>query len=175
MSAYFPASNPRNFRKAYPFFLAFFWLFGLCFGVMAFVLADVSFVSLMRSFFDCAVSIFGLLWTILPFLISTAAFFLAAPWLLYLICFVKAFLLSFLTCGICIAFGSAGWLIRTLILFEDLVTAPLLYGYWLYFLSDEGLYKKASTALALSVSLLLCSLEHCFVSPFMVRLINNAL
>lgn len=175
MSACFPAGYPRTLRKAYPFFLAFFWLCGLCSGIMAFALADISFFPLMRSFSDCAVSIAGLLWATLPFLISAAAVFLVAPWLVYPVCFAKAFLLSFLTCGIYSIFGSAGWLICMLILFGDLVTVPLLYGYWLYALSEKGLFRKTSVAFALSALLLVYSLEHRFISPFAAHLINNAL
>ena len=50
-------------------------------------------------------------------------------------CFFKAFSLGYCISGVCILYGSAGWLVRLLLLFSSTVSAPVLYWFWLRHIS----------------------------------------
>lgn len=117
-------------RKYGRLFLAFSWVLGLGFGGLVFRSGGETAVSLMRLALYEQVSIVSLFFSaLLPFLFSAFAVYLHCPWLLMVICFFRAFLYSYFLCSLFAAFGSAGWLLRWLLLFTDSCTAALLYGY----------------------------------------------
>ena len=60
---------------------------------------------------------------------------LSMPVMLFVLCFLKAFLFSFVSMGVLAYAGSGGWLLRYLFLFSDCVTLPVLFGYWFGFVS----------------------------------------
>ena len=126
-------------RKGMPLFLAASWLCGFVFGVFCYSTSCPEFTSLMRRAFSCSVSIVGLLnAALIPFLLSTLFIATSMPLLLPGLCFVKAFLFSFVSIGVLKSFGSGGWLLRFFLLFSDCVTLPLLLGYWQWSVSAPG-------------------------------------
>ena len=132
MARFLHSIHSFTIRKYDKLFLALSWLSGLGFGGLVFRYAGSNLVSMMPLAVICQPSIFGLLLSsALPFLFSAFAVYICAPRLLFGICFVKAFLLSYISCGVFSAFGSAGWLIRLMLLFSDLWCTVLLYLYWL--------------------------------------------
>ena len=141
------ASQFHRQRKNERLFLAFCWCGGLICGILAYSTAGVSFAPMMRGAAFGAVSIAGLLGiTTLPFLISAFAVSFSMAWLLFPVCFCKAFAFSFVSMGVLQAFGSAGWLVRLLLLFSDCTGMPLLYGFWLRHLPgchSAGAWEKA--------------------------------
>ena len=143
-------------RKGMPLFLAASWLCGFVFGVFCYSTSCPEFTSLMRRAFSCSVSIVGLLnAALIPFLLSTLFIATSMPLLLPGLCFVKAFLFSFVSIGVLKSFGSGGWLLRYLFLFSDCVTLPFLFGYWFGCLSTTI---KSRPVFATCVVFLLLSL-----------------
>lgn len=165
-------SLPHRHRKSCHFLLAFCWILGLFCGMLVYLAAEASLVPLMRSAVLCTVSITGLLYaTILPFLISAFAIAFSWPALILPICFCKALFFSFVSLGVLQAFGSAGWVVRYLLLFSDCVAMPFLYGFWLRHLPDKRSVTLMESALMLGIYILLGSVDYRIISPFLARLI----
>lgn len=128
---------------------------------------------MMRAAACACVSITGLLAAIiLPFLLSALAVYLQSLRLLPLIAFGKAFLVSFLGLSLLEAFGSAGQLVRWLLMFSDCCSLPLLFWYWLRHISGPGRLTWSGTALVLLVALLIGGFDYCVVSPFLAAVIS---
>lgn len=160
-------------RKGSSVFLAFFWSGGLVFGITLFALAGECTVPLMRQAASCQVSIVSLLMAnLLPFLISALAVYIHKPVLLYGCAFLRACLLSFVSMGTMVAFGSAGWLVRLLLMFSDICLAVLLYVYWLWHISGLHRFSSLTCGGFAAAALLIGSIDHCFVAPFLVQLIE---
>lgn len=153
--------------------LACFWSGGFVFGILFFFLAGDSFVSLMRRASCCRVSIVSLLMAnLLPFLISALAVYIHKPWLLYGCAFFRSCLLGFVSMGTLMAFGSAGWLVRLLLMFSDVSLAILLYLYWLRHISGLRRFSPVDCGGYAAAALLIGSIDHCFVAPLLVQLID---
>lgn len=164
---------PDLWRKGAWFFLAFSWLSGLICGICAFSCAGNSAFSVMRGAFSGSVSIVGLLGvTVLPFLFSAFAVFISKPGLLLVASFGKAFLASYVSLAVMLAFGSAGWLIRWLLCFSSCAAAPLLYWYWLRYISGERKFSGFEVFLLISLLIFIGSLDYCVILPFLAGLIN---
>lgn len=170
------SSEAKSFhRKDASLVLAFFWLSGICFGGIIFLSADSHSLLWMRSVSATSVSIVNLLGvTLAPILVSIAAEYLRVLYLLYPVCFFKALQFSFVSCGLLCSFGSAGWLIRLLLLFHDVFSVPMLYFYWLRCLHKGGHDFSAGLAVfLLSAVFLIFSVDICYILPFGACLINN--
>lgn len=154
------------------FLLACAYLIGLISGVLFSMSASGALYSTMRTAVSGRVSVFGLLSAILlPLLFSALAVYISKAWLLIPIAFCKAFLFAFLGIGIMASYGSAGWLIRILLMFSDILTMPLLWWYWLKALS--GAHTRVwHAAAAAAPALLIGSIDYCVISPFLANLIS---
>ena len=118
-------------RKRMPLAVAFCWFAGLLCGVACCAVSSAEIVTLMHRAVSCPASIVGLLnAAMIPFLLSAVFMAFAKPWIIAGICFVKAFLYSFVSIGILMSFGSGGWLLRYLLLFSDCTALPFLVWYW---------------------------------------------
>lgn len=173
MARFFHHDLPEWWRKMSTVFLAFSWLAGLVSGIFAFSAAGDTFLPLMRSCLYGSVSIISLLCvTILPFLFSTLAVYVSEPWLLLAVSFGKAFLFSLIAVGISVSFGSAGWLMRLLLMFSDFCVLPLLYWFWLRHISGQRVFNGFEIAAVLSLFVLIGSVDYCVISPFLASLIS---
>lgn len=159
------SSQPMQYCLALPLC----WTFGLICGVLLFLYAGTPVVSLMRGISDSSVSIVSLL-TIgfVPFLLTAFAFFLTTQQLFFLICFCKACLFSFVAVGISVAFSSAGWLIRRIVLFYNSVWCVMLYFLWHRILYGRKGFWLVAAAAGLFTG---CIAIH-IISPFMACLID---
>lgn len=159
-------------RRSTPYLiLASVWMIGLSSGIWAYVSSGTALVSLMRSTLQGAVSIVRVLcMTSLPFLFSAFAVFLSCPWLIFPVALVKGFSFSFAAMGLMHAFGSAGWLIRLLSCFADVVTIPLLYWFWCSCFRLEDRLLGHRCVLAASLLLLAGSIDSCLIAPFLAGL-----
>lgn len=163
---------PTRLRKGSVSFLAFGWILGLVSGFLFSLYAGDSLSTTMRAAASGCVSIPGLLSAIfLPLLFSAFAVYISQPWLLIPIAFGKAFLFSYLGVGVMAAFGSAGWLIRWLLMFSDSCSLPLLWWYWLRAVSGQRCFAVRNTAAAFAVALIIGSVDYCMVSPVLANLI----
>lgn len=165
--------TPHRRRKGRRFLLACCWIAGLLCGAWTGLSADSFLFLWLRGILWATPSMAGLLCVVLlPFLLSTLVVFLFRPGLLLLVCFGKAFLYAFASVSVLLAFGSAGWLFRWLLLFSDCVCAPVLYWFWLRYLPGDRRLCVWDTAWMLSMGLLAGSLNYSVVAPFLARLIE---
>ena len=156
-----PLSIPR---KGMPFVLAVCWTSGLLCGVFCYHASPLEIPSLMHRAISCSASIVGLLSAaLLPALLSSFFLAFSMPWIILVICFVKAFLFSFVSIGILMSFGSAGWLLRYFLLFSDCAALPVLYWYWLHSLSGQG---RACSIVCTGVVALVTVLDYRVIAPF---------
>ena len=135
----------QNLRKYDNILLAFIWLLGLCCGVVFCRRMQIPLFPMMHGVESCSVSIVCLLSvSLLPFLFSFFAVYIGSYRLLMLLCYIKGCLFAFLSMGILLAYGSAGWLLRLLIMFSDLGCLVPLWWYWLR--CREGSFRPAISA-----------------------------
>ena len=126
----------------------------------------------MRAAVYSRVSISGLLSAmLLPLLFSAFAVYISNTWLLIPIAFSKAFAFAFLGIGILVSFGSAGWLVRLLLMFGDIVMLPVLWWYWQKALTARQ-NPLPHCAAAAAFALLIGGLDYCVISPFLANLIS---
>ena len=101
MAQLFHRNMPAWWRKYCFLFLAFCWIAGLLSGASACLAAGDSLNSLMRGAAARPVSIVSLLGvTMFPFLLSAFAVYISEPWLLLIVSFGDAFVLSFVPLGV---------------------------------------------------------------------------
>ena len=152
--------------------LAFSWFFGLICGVLVSSHAGESFISAMRAAENSCVSIIGLLFAILlPFLFSAFAVFLSCRWLVFPIVFCKGICLSYVSLGVMLSFGNAGWLICLLAGFSDAVAAPLLFWFWMTCFEDNDPLRRYKCLMTAAIVILAGSVEYSLIQPFLAELL----
>lgn len=165
--------SDRNQRKYPILILAFTWCFGILNGIGSYIYAGDSFVSLMRMAADRDVSIVNLLISsILPLLFSAFAVYLHSPQLLAVLCFLKAWLFGFVSCGVLASFGSAGWLVWLMMMFSDIFCLVPLWWYWIFQCQLMNRVHGARLAACIAVVFLIVCLDHSLISPLLVDLIE---
>lgn len=174
MAQLFHRNMPAWWRKYCFLFLAFCWIAGLLSGTSACLAAGDSLNSLMRGAAARPVSIVSLLGvTMFPFLLSAFAVYISEPWLLLIVSFGDAFVLSFVSLGVMRCGGSAGWLVRWLLVFSASLASPLMYLYWLRHLTGRRRFDGLEAACVLCVCALIGSVDFRLVSPLLARLIHG--
>ena len=156
----------------HPAFALFLWSgTGLILGTLFAAFADTSYVPLMRLAASSPVSILcHLASQLLPFLIAAYAVNISGLWLLYTVCSCKLFFFAYTGALIWIAFGSAGWLVRSLFLFSDIILVPVLCWYG-YRRAIGNLSEKNDFWLCIGIATA-TALIYCFsISPFLVKII----
>lgn len=158
----------RNIR-----ILICFWIAGSLCGLASACFAGPTVSSLMRKTAFCSVSIVSLLVTVfLPFLLSAFAVIISAPGLIFPIAFTKSFLQIFVSMGIFLTFGSAGWLFRILIGFADFVSVPLLVWFWLRCLGVRRSAFYTDFLFAVAFLFLITCIDYRIISPLLADFIN---
>ena len=171
---FFHLSSAFDQRKVRRFLLAFSWIAGLICGIGLCHAAGPSFVSWMRGVCECPVSIGRLTaFTILPFLLSALAVYTSHPGLLFGLAFARAASLSFVCSAVSLGWGSSGWLVRWLLCFGGLLTAPVLYGYWLRHIGRHRPFSLWETVLLLSAAGILGSCHYFTIAPLLARVIHS--
>lgn len=147
------------------------WILGLLSAVAA-VLCQHSF-SMMYPFVFDRVSIVGMIASlVLPIilsyiLINRCNIYFALP-----VLFLKAFLYMCCYYSISVAFGSAGWLVRALVLFSDSVSVViLLFFFYMYVAGDTGVFHRLFRIAILALLVIGC-LDYYVISPFILMLLN---
>lgn len=160
-------------RKVWQWSLAGTFLLGILAGLLLFLSEEDSPISLMYRAPNAPGSIVRLLSiSILPFLISAAVVSLGRPRLLLPICFVKAFLFAFSYCAVLRAYGSAGWLVQSLLLFGDEAVLPVLYWFWLRHPPGGRSASLGEVLVILCGILLIGSVNKSIISPLLAGLIE---
>lgn len=165
MARFMHSFNTSTFRRR-NILLAMSWTFGLGSGALAFRYGGDHIVSLMPSLLSSRLSIVGLAASaLLPFLFSVFAVYFSAPLLLIVVCFAKAFLFAYISCGIHGCFVEAGWLVHWLALFVDAFSIPVLYLYWQQHISGVRCFRIRTAGVYLALLLLIITLGHRFLGP----------
>ena len=152
MAQLFHRNMPAWWRKDCFLFLAFCWIAGLVSGASACLAAGDSLNSLMRGAAARPVSIVSLLSvTMFPFLLSALAVYISEPWLLLIVSFGDAFVLSFVS----------------------LLASPLMYLSWLRHLTGRRRFDGLEAACVLCLCALIGSVDFRLVSPLLARLIHG--
>lgn len=121
---------PPSRRRTGLLFPASFWLAGLFAGVGLFLRSDDTALSMMYGAQDCPVSMVHPA-VFLPFLLSAFAFAIRQGWLIAIISFGKALLMAYMICLIQALYPLGSWLAVGLLLFGSLLSAAVLWVYWL--------------------------------------------
>lgn len=167
-------SSAFDQRKVCRFLLAFSWIAGLIGGIGLCHTAGPSFVSWMRGVCECPVSIGRLTaFTALPFLLSALAVFASRPGLLFGLAFIRGVSLSFVCAAVSLGWGIAGWLARWLLCFGSLLSAPILYGYWLRHVGRYRPFSFLETALLISAAGIFGSCHYFVIAPLLARVIHS--
>jgi hypothetical protein len=150
--------------------LGIFWFLGMLSAVVTYSQTRISFSSLMRLAAADQVSIVSLILSLLlPYLLSAFAVYISKPLLLLPIAFLRGFSLMLVFMGASEAFGSAGWLVRSLFLFSDLSFMPFLYLFWHRNIS--GVTQDGRWVCCM-VGIFIACLDYRYVSPFLVGLLS---
>ena len=153
---------------------AFVWISGLSLGTVFAAVASNHYFLMMHRAPSCPVTIVGLAATVLlPFLFTAFAVYKNRHWMLFVICFTKAFIFAHSGFGIHAAYGSAGWLIRPLFQFSDLLTVPVLCWYSLQNLTKTASWRKREFWICLGIDILVCCLDLWYISPFLAMITKN--
>ena len=99
--------------------------------------------------------------------------YLAMSWpvVFLLFSFVKAFSLAYSSGYLLISFGFAGWLLRLLFLFSDILFQPFLFWFWLKHINGNKDGIKKHVAICAVAAILIFLLDLLFVSPLLNALI----
>ena len=148
--------------------LAMCWICGLLLGVAPYFFFSQEALSLMHRTVFCSASIVGLLnAALLPFLLSAVFAAFSIPWAIGGICFVKAFLFSYVSMGSLISYYSGGWLLRYFLLFCGSTALPLLYWYWLRTVSmPVGIRWLMITGAVFAALVFVTVLDYRVIAPF---------
>lgn len=161
-----PICASGSTRKGMPLVLAIFWFGGLLCGVMCYCVSPTDTISLMCRTAMSPVSIVGMLNAVLiPFLLSALFTALSMTRMFIVICFLKAFLFSFVSLGILVNCGSGGWLLRYFLLFGDCTMLPLLYWYWMRAVTTPVRHRWVSCILICGVFVLATVLDYRVIAP----------
>lgn len=146
------------------------WICGLLVGMYAAAGAGDLLLLTMRG--NClAVSISGLLITLLPFLLTAIAVFLPHPGFLIPVILWKAFTYGFCAYGLAIVYHGAAWLVRILLMFSQTATVPLLMWLWLRKCNSSELFRSGELAACGAAVVVVGILDYCLISPLAVTLI----
>ena len=159
-------------RITHPAFLLFaFGALGLMLGTLLAASADTSLFPLMRQVAFNPVSIVtSLAAQLLPFLIAAYAVSISRPWLLTTVCSYKLFSFAYTGALIQIAFGSAGWLVRFLFLFSDIILVPCLC--WYCFRRTMGEYDgKKDFGICVGIAAATALISYLIISPFLAKIL----
>ena len=164
---------PSGSERRPPASIASLWVFGLIFGSICAVAGRSVLTPLIFSAASASAPLFQLLLiTLLPVVFSFCAALWGEYWLLQPIIFGKAFLFAYVASAITVTYGTAGWLVRFLLMFTDFCTLPLLLWYWIQLYTRRRSQLFASTALFLVFFLLIGVLDTHFISPFLTNVIS---
>lgn len=150
------------------------WCAGICCGMILATRADDTYFSLMRRAAMSPVSIVGLAASAyLPFLLSAFAVYFGKHTFLYGICFVKALMFAMAAVGAELAFGSAGWLVRFLLQFSDILLLWLLFWFCLRHIRRESAGLRHHFGICTAAVMAVGSIDFCIISPFLAMLTEH--
>ena len=172
MAIYFSSKSFCFFRKYSNVLLAFSFAVGFVFGVCVANRVDIDLLTFIQMASSHKASLPALLFvTTTPLLASCMAVYTDRQWILYIVSLLDAFSWSFCSYLVLIAYGAAGWLIHILILFSSNFLNILLCWFSLHYISGAKKCLIRNGIFAVLLSIIICCIDYCFVSPCLVNLI----
>lgn len=171
MAQFFHRGFPTTQRRFTISLFCALWISGLLTGSLLFLNSQSLDFTLMRGALLRPVSIVSsMIVTVFPFLISAIAVSFSSPRLLCVFAFFKGLLVSFSALVVSAAFGTAGWLMRCMVMFSDFWSLIWLMAFWLRTVAGQG-----DTSMRGAARYLLPALAGTFavvfwLSPFLSRL-----
>lgn len=166
MARFFRQSDVFIFRRQPHLLLAFSWACGLVLGALLFRHGRDFILPFMPLTLSSRLSVPGLASSaLLPFLFSVFSVYFGIPWMQFIICLCKAFLYSYISCGVYAFFGNVGWLVHWLLLFADTLSIPVLYLYWLRYVSGSRQFRFLTILPYWALLSSLMVLEYRFIAP----------
>ena len=160
-------------RKYCSLIFAFSWTAGLLGGMQLYSHAGICDLAWMCRVYGVSVSVPGQFCVyFLPFLFTVCAVFAEKRGLIYIIGASKAVLYGFVIQAISAVYGSAGWLVRGVVLFCDSAWMLWLYVFWQRMLSARKCLSIAGVVCGVMLCVVLSALDCCVISPFSACLIN---
>ena len=152
--------------------LVYSWVSGLILGAVLAVSSGNLLDSTMRAAVSGSMSISGLIAVqLLPLLLSAYAVYYTQPVLLVSVIFLKAFLFAYAGAGILILYPVSGWLIRSLLMFSDILTIPVLWFIWICVVPAAQYPMLRRIAVSALWSVLVGCVDMTLIAPFLARLI----
>ena len=144
------------------------WITGVWAGYLLYRSSEHIFISLMCGSYRSFVSIVLLLAGVtLPFLITAYAVHYKQLYILYFLCFIKAFSYCIAVLATYGAYGAGGWLMHGLLLFTENVSVCLLLFLWLRWLWSGADLKRIIVPCG-CFALLGWGLDMVVIAPFVV-------
>lgn len=151
--------------------LAFVWLSGLWAGFLIYWKASNFYVSLMRGSSFSSVTIVGLiLSSLLPFLISAFAVITFRPWVLYVVCFSKAFSFALVSAALQEHGTGGSWLVQRFVMFPEIFSIPFLYTFWCRIFRIGKLPELPECFYWICLEILILSMTYRLIDPFVIGL-----
>lgn len=172
MDLFFPSDFCFSPRRRALVCLAFFWFSGCFIGAVCYSFNSSVFSGLIRqAVFSTPSPAAAVMTSVLPVLLSSAAFFSGCFWVLYPVVFLCAFLRFLLGVAACLAFPSGGWLVCILFLYGSFARTFLL---WFGLFSTVSQPGRAGAVRLFSYYLICVFIglfDSLFVSPFLQNIL----
>ena len=153
------------------FALCLSWAAGECSGFFLYRSSEQLFLSLMCGSFQSSVSIVMLLtWLLFPYLITAYVVYYKKSYILYPLCFLKAFFYCVAVFSVYGSFGG-GWLMHLLFLFSENASICLLLAFWLRIISG-GMVTRTSLWYYGGFILIAWWMDMVFITPFVVSILS---
>lgn len=150
------------------------WITGMILGVVFAKLAPTNIHAMMRTLIHSRMSIVGgFLSVFFPLLITALVLYFLKPLYLVFVASCKAYVFGYISGCVCLAFGSAGWLLRRLFCFSAIWGNVCMLLLWLVCLDgkhERYIARLLTASCFLAVILLL---NYFSVSPFLVALFDQ--
>lgn len=158
----------RIWAKGSVYFLAFFWTFSIFTGVILGSKSVPHISSLMLSAASGPMSISGMfLIFILPLVFSVISIRLKVSFLIVPLAIIKGFFYGFLSASICVAFGSAGWLICLLFMFATSILTVILLWFWFKYIYNPNSHLMRDLIFYAAICIFLLAFDMFVISPFL--------
>lgn len=147
------------------------WVTGLLYGCAIALTNNSVFLIWMRSAVSQSVSIVGLLVSVfLPLLLTYISVVIEKPFIILIVCFLKAAAFAF--CGTLIhqCYGTASWLVGYLHLFSDSCFLFFLFALWYWHFGSSRMIGSFDLSLCGIIGFVLAALEYLLISPFLLGL-----
>lgn len=162
----------RHWRNASLLYLAFTWCLGLSYGMYFALRAEFVSYSMMHSLLSSPVSIVSLLVAgIVPLIVSVIFIRFRLSVFILPVAFSKSFLISFCQCCLLTSFGSAGWLVKAVIMFSGSINSALLLFYWSLYINQTGQWHIRSFLILTFAVISVCFVDYCFISSYFAAMI----